>query len=103
MQLAIAREEEGIQSIIDHHNYHRSSGKERKNKDGTSSTVVSTIISDKRLNDGRETVIPLLWEGKQVSHKEAIKKAIASGRKWPSAATAGEAHMLDMFAHSQFK
>ena len=103
MQLAIEREREGIQSIIDHHNYHRDSGKSRKNKDGTFSTVVSTIISDNRLNNGRETVIPLLWDGKQVSHKEAIKRALKSGKKWPSADTVGEAHALDVFAHRQFK
>jgi hypothetical protein len=56
------------------------------------------------LNGGRETIIPLFWGGKKpLSHKEAIKRAIASGKKWPSADTVGEAQMLDDFAHKQFK
>ena len=102
-QLALERESEGIRSIIEHHEDHVRTGKVRKNKDGSFSSVVSTIISDERLNNGRETVIPLLWDGKQVSHKEAIKRALKSGKKWPSADTVGEAHALDLFAHKQFK
>jgi hypothetical protein len=102
MQLAIDREQEGIQSIIDHDRYHNEKGLIRKNKDGSFSSVVSTIVSDERLNNGRETVIPLLWEGKQVSHKKAVELALKSGKKWPSADTVGEAHMLDEFAHKYF-
>jgi hypothetical protein len=87
MQLAIEREQEGIQSVIDHHESIKRRGLAKRNDD---------------LNNGRETVIPLLWEGKQVSHKKAVELALKSGKKWPSADTVGEAHMLDEFAHKYF-
>jgi hypothetical protein len=104
MQLAIEREQEGIQSVIDHHESIKRRGLAKRNDDGTETTFLSTIVSDSRLNEGRQTVIPLFWGGKKaLKHKEAIKRAIASGKKWPSADTVGEAQMLDDFAHKQFK
>lgn len=104
MQLAIEREQEGIQSVVSHHESIKRRGKALLNDDGTETTFLSTIVSDERLNGGRETIIPLFWGGKKpLSHKEAIKRAIASGKKWPSADTVGEAQMLDDFAHKQFK
>jgi hypothetical protein len=102
-ELSLEREREGIQSIVQHHEYNVRNKLIRKNDDGSHSSVLSTIVSDERLNNGRETVIPLLWEGKQLSHKEAIKRALKSGKRWPSADTVGEAHALDMFAHQQFR
>lgn len=101
MDIVSKREAAGLQTILDHHNEHMKSGTYRRNKDGSMSTVVSTIISDSRLNGGRETVIPLLWNGKQLSHKEAIKKAIASKKPWPSADTVAEAEALDRVVHSR--
>lgn len=53
--------------------------------DGSISSVLSGSVEDERLNDGRPTLIPFLWEGKILDKPgEAVERAIASGAKWPS-------------------
>lgn len=54
------------------------------NPDGRVSSVRSGSVEDSRLNQGRPTLIPFLWDGKIVGTKEAIKRAIDSGQQWPS-------------------
>ena len=34
-------------------------------------------VQDERLNDGKETLIPTIYDGEQVSNKEAIGKQLA--------------------------
>ncbi len=63
----------------------------RKNADGTISTEVSITVTDKRLNDGKPTNIPSLWEGKEVSEDEAVKRALKSGKQYQSFATIDDA------------
>ncbi len=99
LRLAVEREQEGIKSIVEHSQAHIDSGTFGTMKDGKTMTVFSTIVSAKELNDGRETVIPLFWNGKIRSHKEAIDLAIQSNKVWPSATTVDEADFIDKFAH----
>lgn len=99
LRVAVEREQEGIRTIVEHSQAHIDSGTFKTNEDGTITTLFSTVISDKRLNEGRETVIPLFWNGKIRSHKEAIKLAVESNKAWPSATTVDEAEFIDKFAH----
>ncbi len=54
-------------------------------------SIFSISVSTDQLNDGRETVIPTVYDGKIVSNKEAIARAVESGIEFPSADTAEEA------------
>ena len=103
MQIAWLREQEGIASILQHSQEHIDSGKVIKNKDGTRSTFLGTIISDERLNDGKEPIVPSMWFGKKLDprkDREAIvSNALQSGKKWPSADTVAEAQVLEQQVH----
>lgn len=48
------------------------------------SSVLSGSIQDPRLNGGRPTLVPFLYNGKVVSAREAGDLAVKSGRVWPS-------------------
>lgn len=54
-------------------------------------SIFSISVSSNQLNNGRETVIPTVYDGKIVSEKEAIERAVESGIQWPSADTVEEA------------
>jgi len=103
MQIAWQREQEGVASVLRHSQEHIDSGKAIKNKDGTHSTFVGVIMSDKRLNDGKETLVPSMWFGKKLDAKKDREKIIAnalqSGKKWPSADSVPEAMFLEQQAH----
>ena len=55
-----------------------------RNPDGSTSTVRSGSVEDSRLNGGRPTLIPFVWEGRIVDPDEAIRRAIESGTAWPA-------------------
>ena len=50
---------------------------------GNIGSVQSGSVQDSRLNNGKPTLIPFIWNGKKVSGKEAIERAVKSGVKWP--------------------
>ena len=54
-----------------------------KNPDGTFSTELKVGISDERINGGKETQIPTIFNGKQVSVEEAIEIIVANDGKDP--------------------
>jgi hypothetical protein len=58
------------------------------NEDGTVSTIRSMGVNDPLLNDGKPTLIPSIWDGKQRDEHEAIIRAIQYSQhrkiKWPS-------------------
>jgi hypothetical protein len=56
----------------------------RKNADGSHSTEVSITVTNPRLNGGKATNIPSLWEGKEVGEDEAVDRAHKSGRSYRS-------------------
>jgi len=56
------------------------------------SSVLSGSVEDPRLNDGRPTLIPWLYEGRVLTDgNEAVELALASGRVWPAFDTNDEA------------
>jgi hypothetical protein len=55
------------------------------------SSVLSGSVEDPRLNGGKPTLIPFLYEGRQVDPIEAADRAVDSGRVWPSFKTNEEA------------
>ena len=102
-QIALQREQDGISSILQHSQQHLDSGTAIKNKDGTHSTFLGVIMSDKRLNGGRETILPSMWFGKKLDAKKDREKiivnALQSGKKWPSADSVPEAMFLEQQTH----
>jgi hypothetical protein len=58
---------------------------------GGKHSIFSMGVQDSRLNGGRETIIPTVYDGKIVSRKEAVQRALDSGIEWPSADTVEEA------------
>lgn len=98
LQAAVVRESEGIQSILAHSQETLDKGQMKDNH-----TVFTQGVQDSRLNNGRETTIPLFWNGKVEDTETSILNAVASGRKWPSATpdAAGieETQFIDDYAH----
>lgn len=77
--------------------HHKAAGKGVQNVDGTTSTV-RTIIAN---IDGKETVIPTVWDGQILSNKAAIDQAVASGKRWPAFASVSEAEAADTQWHRE--
>ena len=87
--------------VLDHHYNNIKEGKTIKGEDGYLSTVVTIQVEDKNLNDGKPTLIPTVYDGKIVSEKEAVKRAIDSGIKWTSADTHAELREYDIMLHKR--
>lgn len=54
-----------------------------RNKDGSVSTEFTVTVEDDRLNGGRPTVIPTIYDGREVSPDRAIQIVAANGGKDP--------------------
>jgi hypothetical protein len=67
--------------ILEHHFYNIANGTAKKNEDGTLSTVKTVIVDI----DGRQTLIPTIWDGEEQPLDVAIDNAIKSGVNWPKA------------------
>jgi len=88
--------------VLEHHYNNIKEGKTRQDKDGYINTVVTIQVDKiKKLNNGKPTLIPTVYDGKIVSEKEAIKKAIDSGKKWTSADTHKQLREYDKKLHKQ--
>lgn len=61
------------------------------NPDGTQSTEISITVTDPRLNGGKPTNIPSLWERKVVDEDTAVTNALRSGKRYRSFNTIEEA------------
>jgi hypothetical protein len=70
-----------------------------KDEDGMH-TILSGSVDDERLNNGKPTVIPFVYEGRKVGVDEAIERAVTSGIQWPSANTHEEATAISKAASS---
>tara|TARA_Y100000022_G_scaffold46713_1_gene39322 strand:+ start:2830 stop:4029 length:1200 start_codon:yes stop_codon:yes gene_type:complete len=64
--------------LVEHHFYNIANGKAVQNDDGSLSTVKGIIVNI----DGREMLIPTIWDGQEVSTEVAIKNAKNSGVNW---------------------
>lgn len=53
-------------------------------EEGRGMSEYSVTVTDPRINKGRPTNIPSLWEGKVLSEDNAILKALANGGPYPS-------------------
>jgi len=62
-----------------------------ENPDGSVSTEISITVQDPRLNEGRPTNIPSLWERKVVDDDTAVERALKSGKRYTSYDTIEEA------------
>ena len=67
--------------LLEHHFYNIANGKAVQNEDGSLSTVGGMI---EEIN-GVQTLIPSIWDGKQVDRQTAIDNAINSGVNWQKA------------------
>jgi hypothetical protein len=63
-----------------------------QNPNGSHSGEISIGVNDPRLNNGRPTNIPSLWNGKKLSEKDAIEAAVKSGKRFKSYNTWKEAN-----------
>lgn len=66
-------------------------------------SVRSGSVEDKRLNNGKPTLIPFLYEGRVVNVKEAVERAVESGRIWPAFDTNDEATMASKKISNRLK
>lgn len=64
--------------LVQHHFYNIANGKAVQNDDGSLSTVKGIIVNI----DGREMLIPTIWDGQEVSTEVAIENAKNSGVNW---------------------
>ena len=88
--------------VLEHHYNNIKEGKTRQDKDGYINTVVTIQVDKiKKLNNGKPTLIPTVYNGKIVSEEEAIKKAIDSGKKWTSSDTHKQLREYDKKLHKQ--
>jgi len=93
-----------MDEITKHHLQNLADKNYIENEDGSISTVKTIIVNI----DGEETLIPSLWDGKILSPEDAAKKAIESGKNWPSiSATKDNAieklNEFDKEIHKNFK
>ena len=63
---------------------------------GKQASVRSGSVNDERLNGGRTTLIPFLWDGREVGVEEAIERAVESGIQWPAFDSHEEATSLSI-------
>lgn len=66
-----------------------------KNPDGTISTVRTLVVN----LDGKEVIIPSVWDGQIVDDDEAVRRSMASGKDWPRFDTVEEAEAADREWH----
>ena len=82
---------DAVAPLRDHARQNLNSGNAVRNPDGSVSTVRSGSVQDPRLNNGRPTLIPFVWDGRILSAEEAVERAVQSGQQWPSFNTNEEA------------
>ena len=88
----------GIDPVTEHHYENLKFGKNKGKK-----TVFTLQVEHPKLNKGKPTLIPSIWDGKELSEDAAIKKAIDSKIKWTSADDHKELRKYDMLLHDPKK
>jgi hypothetical protein len=82
-------------AILDHHFANIRDKKTVQQSDGRTSSVKTIIVEF----DGKPTVIPTIWDGRELSKDEAVKRALKSGKNWPRFDTNDEADAADAEWH----
>jgi hypothetical protein len=70
-------------SLIGHSRYNAENGLTVTDDAGVHSTL-SLGIDDERINGGKPSLIPTVWDGEILEQEDAVKRAVASGKEWPS-------------------
>tara|TARA_R110000787_G_scaffold97_2_gene327 strand:- start:414 stop:749 length:336 start_codon:yes stop_codon:yes gene_type:complete len=70
--------------------------------DGGVQTVYTAQVNDPRLNNGQPTLIPQIWDGKELTTEESIERAIQSKKQWPTRNTHPELRNYDIDIHKSF-
>lgn len=84
------------QNLYQHHLTNIQKHKGTKNADGSVSTIRSITVE----RDGRQYMIPTVWDGKILDNQAAVKKAASMGwNYWPSYSTDNEAETRYMQMH----
>lgn len=99
LKLDVTRNADGIKTVLSHSQAHVDAGTTRQNDNGTMSSFLGRVVNREDLNEGRATIIPTFWEGKERPESEAIDMAIKSGKKWPSSDTVDGALRLETYIH----
>jgi len=91
-----------MDEITKHHFTNIATGKAKKNKDGSLSTVYTRQV-DLPDETGKRvpTLIPSVYDGKILSEEDAVKRAVKSGKKWPTAKTHPELRKFDEKIHER--
>ena len=87
-------------TLVDHSQHNLDTGKYKLVGDDVQ-TVYSATVEDYRLNSGKPTVIPLIWEGEERSVEEAIFRARLSDKKYPYAHTIEDANRIAVREHNR--
>ena len=90
---------ETTDAITQHHLNNIKNKTYTTNDDGSISTVRTMQVDF----DGVPTLIPSIWDGKELSVEEASKRAIESGIVWPTATTHDELRQKDIDIHKRFE
>ena len=95
-----------IDPILEHHYNNIKEGKTvprsfSGSKDDKTQTVFTRQVNHPKLNKGKPTLIPSIYDGKELSEKEAIQKAIDSGIKWTSSNSHETLREYDKKLHKQ--
>ena len=85
--------------VLRHHYRNIAEGKAVKNQDGSLSTVYTRQVDI----NGRPTLIPSVWDGKILGEREAYKRAVDSGIKWPTAKSHPDLRAYDIELHKEMK
>jgi|TARA_R110000824_G_scaffold50908_2_gene141925 redox-sensitive bicupin YhaK (pirin superfamily) len=96
--------QEPMDAITRHHYENLATGKEHRFKDEQGKNKVSTVRTIQVDINGKPTLIPTIWDGQIVKNKkEAIERAIASGKKWPQRKTHAELRKFDIKIHEKME
>lgn len=90
-------ENDPVAPLVAHGRMNLRTGGWFKDRDGMH-PILSGSVNDDRLNEGKPTVIPFVYDGKRVSLDEAIERAISSGIQWPFAGSISEATKISKAA-----
>ena len=97
------RDHSDLTPLVEHSQNNINNSKYYTHPDGRISTIYSSVIESDDLNEGRPTLIPLVWDGTILDADEAIKRARESGVTWPSFQSVGAGELASHKAHELVK
>ena len=91
----------GTEPLISHHFNNIKYGNTALDKRGRVQSVFSMQVEHPKLNKGKPTLIPSVYNGKVLSEEEAVQAAIDSGIKWTSANSHEDLREYDIKIHER--